>query len=294
MTKYLYISDLDGTLFDKTGYLSPFSRRNLINLIENNILFTIASARSLTTIRERLGELPLKLPVIHMNGSWITDYSAKNEYYTSFLPKETVKAITEIFIAEKATFLASGKHVHTHKPFCSIPPPQRRNIPIQEFIDERYQKRDPRIIEEDFAQNLDDKNTISFTLVEHSRKGQEILKKIRTHKLDKDLAIYPMGERTLHGKVYEWTTVQHEHGTKGHGALRVAQQLAIPPKNLIVFGDNVNDYSLLEAAKSHGGTAIAVENSTPELSAIATFSIEHHNTDSVIKYILAKENLKPV
>ena len=65
--KKLYVSDLDGTLFDNRPDLSEFTRRNLLNLLEADFPFTFATARSLYSAREIIGEMPFRLPIIELN-----------------------------------------------------------------------------------------------------------------------------------------------------------------------------------------------------------------------------------
>ena len=59
----LYISDLDGTLLADNAALSEASHRGLLRILQAGVPFTVASARSIVSIRHTLGELPLTLPV---------------------------------------------------------------------------------------------------------------------------------------------------------------------------------------------------------------------------------------
>lgn len=49
----LYISDLDGTLLDRETTLSRYSRDTLNALMDQGLLFTVASARSVASIMMR-------------------------------------------------------------------------------------------------------------------------------------------------------------------------------------------------------------------------------------------------
>jgi len=76
----LYISDLDGTLLNNKPELSLFSRERLQALIADGLHFTVASARSVNSIRSLLGELKLTLPVISFNGAYISDLASGEHY----------------------------------------------------------------------------------------------------------------------------------------------------------------------------------------------------------------------
>ncbi|MHC4555172.1 MAG: HAD hydrolase family protein, partial [Planctomycetota bacterium] len=72
------MSDLDGTLLQGDGTLSHYSRNALIELLEAGVHFTVASARAWGEIVPVLGDLPLTLPVIAINGAYLTDYKTGN------------------------------------------------------------------------------------------------------------------------------------------------------------------------------------------------------------------------
>ena len=72
--KTLYVSDLDGTLLTPEECLSPFTAETLKQLTEKGMLFSYATARSLSTAKKVTGALgKLHLPVIVNNGSAILD-----------------------------------------------------------------------------------------------------------------------------------------------------------------------------------------------------------------------------
>lgn len=76
MPSTLYVSDLDGTLLDGEARLSDRSRALLTEMLGNGLHFTVASARSVFSIKAILDPLPLKLPVIEFNGAYISDYDS--------------------------------------------------------------------------------------------------------------------------------------------------------------------------------------------------------------------------
>ena len=72
--KTLYVSDLDGTLLLPEECLSPFTAETVRNLTEDGMLFSYATARSLSTAKKVTGALgKLHLPVIVNNGGAILD-----------------------------------------------------------------------------------------------------------------------------------------------------------------------------------------------------------------------------
>ena len=74
----LYVSDLDGTLLNTDAKLSDKSKEYLNTALNNNVKFTIATARTPATVVNLLEWVNINLPVITMNGSAI--YDIKNIY----------------------------------------------------------------------------------------------------------------------------------------------------------------------------------------------------------------------
>ena len=71
--KTLYVSDLDGTLLDRNSRISDCSLQVINGLVEQGMLFTYATARSLVSARVATQGLSTKVPVIAYNGAFIFD-----------------------------------------------------------------------------------------------------------------------------------------------------------------------------------------------------------------------------
>ena len=71
--KVFYISDLDGTLLRSDASLSSYSKSCLNEMIADGLQFTVASARSVVSMRHILDGLEISLPIIEFNGAFISD-----------------------------------------------------------------------------------------------------------------------------------------------------------------------------------------------------------------------------
>ena len=69
----LYVSDLDGTLLINDATLSEYSRAELQRLLHEGVSFSVASARSVVSIRKIMQGLHLTLPVVEFNGAFLSD-----------------------------------------------------------------------------------------------------------------------------------------------------------------------------------------------------------------------------
>ena len=58
----VYVTDLDGTLLGEDARLSGRSRSGLVKLLEDGLLLTVASARSVVAMQRILSGVVLPLP----------------------------------------------------------------------------------------------------------------------------------------------------------------------------------------------------------------------------------------
>ena len=95
--KTLYASDLDGTLLTKEERVSPYSCEKLNRMIENGLLFTFATARSVSSARNAVRGLDVTAPVILYNGGLVYDFNAKRDLH-SVLFADDVQTFTSVRI----------------------------------------------------------------------------------------------------------------------------------------------------------------------------------------------------
>ena len=69
--KTLYVTDLDGTLLNTHDTINPYSIEVINSLVDQGMLFTYATARSLVSASVVAKGLSTKIPVIAYNGEFI-------------------------------------------------------------------------------------------------------------------------------------------------------------------------------------------------------------------------------
>ena len=84
----LYVSDLDGTLLNTSASLSPYTIKTINGLVEKGMLFTYATARSLSSASVAAKGLNPKIPVIVYNGAYIMEPATGNILASESFTKE--------------------------------------------------------------------------------------------------------------------------------------------------------------------------------------------------------------
>lgn len=97
----LFVSDLDETLSNATGQMTPYSRAELKRMIERGANFTISTERTIAPLMEFAEKTPLKLPVIAFNGAALYDIKKKEFLRKKVLSKDIIQSVQEIIREEK-------------------------------------------------------------------------------------------------------------------------------------------------------------------------------------------------
>jgi Cof subfamily protein (haloacid dehalogenase superfamily) len=270
----LYVSDLDGTLLDPQGRLAESTRAGLTRLLNQGLLFTVASARHVTSIRHILGDLPLRLPVIGSNGAYLSDMaSAEHEVVNAMEPA-----------LAQAVFALIRQHglmpfVSTHGPlgdqlfYQSV-----HNEAQQAFVTERQRNADPRLRHSPRLQ--DELRDPAVTIVVVEREAPLAALQADIDALCGDAVETHLAE-DLYKPGWPWLTVHDRRATKDQGIQLLAQRYGLQEREVVVFGDHVNDVKMLRAA--HRG--IAVANAIEAVKQEAHQVIGPHHEDAVLRFI---------
>ena len=286
----IYISDLDGTLLNSKGFLHTKDKKDINTFYQNKIYFSIATARSIVTIKEALGNhLQFHLPIIEYNGAYITDYSTNEILWMEFIDKETLGAI---FTESKKLNIAQITAGHTKKEknpdkryFCHINKINNRGL--EDFYQDRLSSNDKRIT---FDKNIfsEENIVVGLTFIDTKEKLTPLVKIIEEKYINK-LNYYLLQDQ-YKDKKYFWLLVQSKQATKANGIKKIIdlKQLEQYPYHLSVFGDNFNDIEMFDLSHK----AIAPSNAMDKVKQLADEVIGHHSESAVVNYIKEREALK--
>ena len=266
--KTLFVSDLDGTLMRRDKTLSEKTVQTLNRLIENGVLFTYATARSIQSAMEITGKLKLKLPVITRNGTVLADNSNGRMIQKAlFTLKEINLLKTELPELEERGFVSSYFGDEMYKLYCAKNP-----VPgLQNYIEEH--KNDSRMKRVENLEAMFEGEAGYVTLVDDESNLRSAYERMRK---------YEGWECVFQKDAYDnefWLEICPENCTKAKAILALKKKIGAD--KLVVFGDSINDLPMFEIADE----ACAVGNAIPEAKARATKIIGKNDDDSVACYI---------
>ncbi len=269
-----YISDLDGTLLDQQGQLAPSTRQGLMRLLDAGLTFTVASARHVSSIRQILGGLPLRLPVIASNGAYISEMaSGRHELVHAIEPAMAQAVFALIRQHGLMPFVSTHGRKGDQLFYQSV-----HNEAQQAFVDERLRNADPRLRRS--ARLQDELVDPAVTFVVVAREAPLAALQAAIDELCGDAVETHLAE-DLYKPGWPWLTVHDRRATKDQAIKTVAERYGLAEREVVVFGDHVNDVKMLRAA--HRG--IAVANAITAVKDEAHQVIGPHFEDSVLRFI---------
>ncbi len=268
--KTLYISDLDGTLLHPNVELSEKTIDILNECIRQGMLFSVATARSIASVKPILREVHVTVPVVLMNGVCIYDLTMNEYVNIEYLPKNSIiKLMAVIREYNLKGFAYSIKNGVMSTYYEDLSTPAIKNF-YQERVD-LYQKRFTQI--DDFS-DLVEEPLIYFSLLDHHDKLVHIYDAIKEIP-DLNCVFY----KDNYSPDLWYLETYSKTASKFHGLQFLRSHLKL--EQIICFGDNHNDLPLFEASDYR----IAVANAVPDLKAKANQIVGYNYEDGVALWL---------
>lgn len=270
----LYVSDLDGTLLRSDATLSDFSRQQLARMLDEGLEFTVASARSVVSMQMLLAGLPLRLPVIEMNGAMISDLASGHHQIVHAIEPEMLRNLCA-FLRERghALFVSSVAGDEDHLYYAEV-----SHEGMAWYVENRVEAQDPRLRHVDALEPMLGEQVVTITLIERHDVAAEVIEAVR-ERFGEGLAANFFENGYSPG--WYWLTLHDPRATKDQAIRELVAMRGFDAHDLVVFGDHWNDLPMFGIA----GTAIAVANAAEEVKAQATVVIGPNDDDSVVKWI---------
>ena len=234
----LFVTDLDGTLINKDRQVTKKSEEIINELIKSGMNFTVATARTPATAVEILQNLDLKLPVALMNGVLIYDTKELRYIDIKDINIESTYKILDIFEKYHKEF----EHAYEYN-----------------FYKERADKELKTFVKiSNYKESVLKSSIINFVAFDEYEKIKSIAEEI-----EKIEGINVNYYKDVYEDCYFLEAYSSE-ASKANGIKYLSKYINY--KNVICFGDNLNDIPMFELANE----AYATANATEEVKKIAT------------------------
>ncbi len=268
--KTLYITDLDGTILDKNQRVPEKSISILNRLIENGLLLSYATARSIVSSSDVTEGLHITAPVITSNGVSIVDPITRKVLHTCSFDKEELQRLIE-YIRKYDIYPLVFSYVNGVEK-CSYVKGKETEGMIR-FLNLPVRKKDPRMNPVDSFDNLFQGDVFYISCIGGEHTFDEI-----SGEVDAERKFKWFLAPQLYNLDY-WFEIMPLTASKAN-AIRILQEM-LGCDRVVCFGDAVNDISMFQNADA----CYAVGNAVEELKAIATGVIGSNEEDGVAKWL---------
>ena len=272
----LYISDLDGTLLDKSASLPDGAAEMLFRLKKKGIAVTYATARTIKSVGHILKNAPKSYPAALMNGVLICDLETEHYLSAAYLTESDFKFVWDILRScriDPFTYYLDGNELFTAYEKIS-------NKYMENFMTERVKKYNKPFINMSEGKNPVGR-PIYFAAMDTEDKichANEVLKSIDSIKT----ACY----RDSYEPDFWYLEVFDKSASKKNATLEI-KRLTEADK-IVAFGDNYNDLPMFEAADE----CYAVKTAPYEVKNAANGVIDSPENLGVIKKIIELEAIE--
>jgi len=267
--KTLYITDLDGTMLNSDGNLSDFSAETIKKLIENGVLFSVATARTAATVIDMFKDTGLNTPIALMNGVCVYDTSVHKNVITHSIDKNVAAQVLSIYSEHnKHPMLYFDKGE-----FLEIIYTEIDNVHQYEYITDRNARKLKKFVKAD-RYSLDNNDELLY-IVSFDKPSE--LNDIYNEICDLSGVV-----SCFYADNYtdcNFLETMNSSISKGTAAAEIKK--LTKADRIIAFGDNLNDIPLFDVADE----AYAVSNAHDELKKIATGVIGSNDDDAVVRFI---------
>lgn len=272
-TKTLYVSDLDGTLLNSQKAISEHSAEILSKCMEKGMQFAVATARMPYGCDYRLKDIPMHTPGIVTNGVFLYDFSKKVYLTAESIAKPSAGRALECF--------------ERHGLGCFLYLYNFRGISLY-YNDSQLREQTQYYSERALASCVQVKELGDFkevfstgevAYITYSGSREQLLPVCG--ELDQIPGVSYSFYLNIYNGLY-CLEVFSDTASKKNALLKLKKMTGC--EELVVFGDNLNDMSMIEIADR----SYAPENALEEVKAKVTEVLADHDHDGVAEF-LARE-----
>lgn len=268
--KTLYVSDLDGTLFNSKKKISDYSTTVLNRCIAEGMKFTVATARMPYGCDYRLKSINLTTPGILTNGVFIYDFNKKEYLHAETIDQETAMKVVDAFKKNgKECFM----YVLRENQICIYYGDKALEEQTQYYSDRALEECKEICETDDYVACIKNGEVFYFALTgteEELTPVKELVDEIA----GVSCALY----LNIYNQMY-CLEIFSDRASKKNALLKLKEMLGAD--ELVVFGDNYNDVPMIEIADR----SYAPANAVLDIKEMVTEVLEDCDHDGVAKFL---------
>lgn len=254
----LVACDLDGTILDKHKNPDPKLKETIEKLRKHNIDFTIISGRNEEIMHQYVDFYDVKIPYVTNNGGNV--YHNHVCLYNDCIPQIYNNTIASLLYENDVAFrMFTTTNVFGHS--------------VTDFFIERMVNFDP--IKIDYNPSIDISNQQIYKITCDFNKHKEIIPRFLEEINQKCPNVNFLRAETY---VYCANSLT---ATKGNALKKVCELINIDMSEVIAFGDNGNDVSMLKGV----GVSVSMGNAQDDIKQLCDYVCEDNEHSGVARFL---------
>ncbi|QEK11864.1 HAD family phosphatase [Crassaminicella thermophila] len=260
----LVVSDMDGTLLNSNNTVSENNKKALKELLEKNIHVAIATGRIYTSAKVYAKYLDIVTPVIACNGAIVRDLKDDKIIYESHIQKEDALKVLDVARKYNVYFhFYTADTFYTERLAYSSLKYSEWNKTLKE-----EDQIDIRLIKDSYKQiEVSDEKIYKIQMISDD---QKLLNRVR-EELEK------MGTLEICKSWHNNIEIMNKGVSKANAIDHLAKSLKVKKEEIVCFGDNENDISML----TYAGLGIAMGNAEDFVKERADYITDTNDEDGV-------------
>ena len=281
--------DLDGTLLNKYGEVTEYSKSVIKKLTSQGILVVLASGRISESVLTIAKEIGANKYYISGNGSVLYDMQKEEIIYEKYLSKEKVLELVDL--CEKNSI-----YYNIYTESSVIAKSLNYNVAFYNYENTKKssdKKTEINIVDDvyNYVKDLNTNKFLKMTICDENKiVFSSILRKVKNIQDIDVLEVSHMSKKKIKMGTkeisvgYYYTEISSENVDKWYAIEEIMKKENIKREEVISFGDNNNDILMIKNA----GLGIAMGHSNEQVKEVAKFVTKTNDEDGVAK---ALENI---
>lgn len=276
--------DLDGTLLNKYGEVSEYTKNIIKKVTDQGILVVLASGRISESVLTIAKEIGANKYYISGNGSVLYDMQKKEIIYEKYLSKEKVLELIEL--CEKNSI-----YYNIYTESSVIAKSLNYNVAFYNYENTKKssdKKTEINIVDDvyNYIKTLNTNKFLKMTICDENKiVFSSILRKVKDIPDIDVLEVSHMSKKKIKMGTkevsvgYYYTEVSSKNVDKWYAIEEIMKKENIAKEEVISFGDNNNDILMIKNA----GLGIAMGHSNEQVKKVAKFVTQTNDEDGVAK-----------
>ena len=278
--------DLDGTLLNSYGEVTPDTKKALLLAKERGTEIVLASGRPISSTESIAVELGIDNYLISGNGAAVYDIKNQEIIYDRFLTKEQVLNISKL--CEENSFFYN---VYTEDEVIA----SSLSYNILFYHKENVKKVEERRTHINIVQNISEyieqsgkEKFLKITVCDESKFiFNSIMKRLKEIEGIDVLEVAYMSKKKIKFGTedidiqYYYTEITNENVNKWTAIEFLMEKLNLKKEEVLAIGDNMNDKEMIEES----GLGVVMGNSNPKMKEIADEIVADNNSEGVLEAI---------